>query len=64
MKKVIMMVLATLTLAGAMGCSYTGVAGSGTDKVVIAKNGFGSNSVYVCKVTDSGLTACSEAESP
>jgi hypothetical protein len=59
-----------LTLAGtaSMGCAYGGVSGSGTDKVVIARNDgflFGIlRKVYVCKVADSGVSACADSESP
>lgn len=70
MKKSVASVLAGITLAGALsvGCAYGGVAGVGADKVVIARNDgflFGIlRKVYVCKVGDGGVTACSENESP
>lgn len=63
----------TMMLVGVMGsllggCSYGGVAAVGTDKVVIAKNNaflFGIlNKVYVCKVADTGVSACASAEAP
>jgi len=50
-----------------MGCAYGGAAASG-DKVVIARNDsflFGAlRTVFVCKITDKGLTACADNESP
>ena len=50
------------------GCSYAGVAAVDADTVVIAKNNaflFGIlNEVYVCQVSDSGLTACATGQSP
>jgi hypothetical protein len=71
MKKSVASVLAGITLAmslGSMGCAYGGVSGSGADKVVIARNDgflFGIlRKVYVCKVADSGVTACADSESP
>jgi len=70
MKKSVASVLAGITLAGAlsMGCAYGGVAGSGADKVVIARNDgflFGIlRKVYVCKVGDGGVTACADSDSP
>jgi hypothetical protein len=45
------------------GCAYAGVAASG-DKVVVLRNGFISNSAYVCKVGDNGVSSCVEGESP
>ena len=49
------------------GCSYGGVAAAG-DKAVVARNDgflFGIlRTVYVCKVTDAGLTSCQSADSP
>jgi hypothetical protein len=71
MKKSVALVLAGMTLGLALagtGCAYGGVSGSGTDKVVIARNDaflFGIlRKVFVCKVADSGVTACAEGESP
>ena len=70
MKKSVASVLAGITLASAlsMGCAYGGVAGSGADKVVIARNDaflFGIlRKVFVCKVTDTGLTSCQSADAP
>jgi len=57
----------TLLFATIAGCAYGGAAASG-DKVVIARNDsflFGAlRTVYVCKITDKGLTACADNESP
>jgi hypothetical protein len=70
MKKSIASVLAALTVAGAlsMGCAYGGVSGVGADKVVIARNDaflFGIlRKVFVCKVADTGVSACAEGDSP
>jgi len=55
-------------LATIMGCAYGGASGVGADHVVITKNNaflFGAlRSVYVCKVTASGLSSCRSGESP
>ena len=69
MKKSVAFVLAGITLGLALGgCAYGGVSGSGTDKVVIARNDgflFGIlRKVYVCKVADTGVTNCADSESP
>ncbi len=69
MKKVLGLAFASLTLAGALSaCSYGGAAGVGADKVVITRNDnflFGAlRKVYVCKVTDAGVSACQAADSP
>jgi hypothetical protein len=45
------------------GCAYAGLATSG-DKVVVLRNGFITNSAYVCKVGDNGVSSCVEGESP
>lgn len=49
------------------GCSYAGLTTVG-NKVVVARNDgflFGAlRKVYVCKVTDTGLTDCSSASNP
>ncbi len=68
MKKTICLFLAAAALAGAaQGCAYGGVGVSG-DKAVIARNDsflFGAlRKVFVCKVTEAGVTACGSAESP
>jgi hypothetical protein len=69
MKKIILAALAVSALAGTMaGCAYSGVGMPSPDKVVITRNDgflFGIlRKVYVCKVADSGVTACNESESP
>jgi hypothetical protein len=68
MKKVVGLVLSAAVLCGVAGCSYAGVAGVGADKVVIARNDgflFGIlRKVYVCRVTDAGVTACQSDEAP
>jgi hypothetical protein len=66
--KRLMAVAAAMALSGALtGCAYGGVAAVG-DKVVIAKNDgflFGLlRGVYVCKVTDAGVTDCRSADAP
>jgi len=53
---------------GSTGCTaYSGAASVG-DKVVIASNNgflFGAfRKIYVCKVSDRGLSACGNVESP
>jgi len=68
MKKLIGLVLVGSFVAMGTGCtSYAGAAGVG-DKVVIASNnGFLGGifrKVYVCKVTDNGLTNCSHNQNP
>lgn len=66
--KRLMAVVAALSLGGMLtGCAYGGVAAVG-DKVVIAKNDsflMGAlRAVYVCKVTDTGLTECKSGDAP
>lgn len=68
MKNVLGLLLVGAFLGTAVGCtSYAGAASIG-DKVIIASNNgflFGVfRKVYVCKVTDKGLTACANDESP
>lgn len=50
------------------GCAYGGVAAVGTDKVVITRNDsllFGVlRKVYICTVSESGLSNCTETEAP
>lgn len=57
--------LASMLIVG--GCSYGGVAASG-DHVVITRNDgflFGAlRKVYVCKITETGVTSCSTADKP
>ena len=68
MKKLVLLGCLVATLGGFVGgCSYGGVAVAG-DKAVVTRNNmflFGVfRKVYVCKVTDSGLTSCQDQESP
>ena len=62
MKKIIA-AAGVIMMAGSifMGCSYAGVAVAG-DKVVLPRNDtflYGMlRKVYVCKLTDAGLTEC------
>lgn len=68
MTKGISMILAAAAIAGALsGCAYAGV-GVASDKAIVARNDgflFGIlRKVYVCKVTDSGLTSCQSNDSP
>lgn len=72
MKKITrgVVLVGALAMMGATlgGCSYAGVAAVGGDRVVIPRNDgllFGVlRKVYVCKVTDSGLSDCIEGEAP
>lgn len=52
---------------GASGCGYAGVATAG-DAAIVARNDwflFGAlRKVYVCKITPTGLTQCSNADTP
>jgi hypothetical protein len=68
MKKGIASLLAIAAIAGALsGCAYSGVGASG-DKAVVARNDaflFGIlRKVYVCKITDGGLSSCQDNDSP
>ena len=67
MKNVTIALLLLAAAAPLGGCSYGGVSASG-DKVVIARNDnflFGIlRKVYVCKITDAGVTSCAESDSP
>lgn len=53
--------------AGALGCAYGGVGASG-DKAVVLRNDaflFGAlRKAFVCKITDAGLSGCTEGDSP
>jgi hypothetical protein len=69
MKKIAGSLVAVSMIAATLsGCAYGGVGGVGADKVVIARNDaflFGIlRKVFVCKVTDGGVTACQSSESP
>ncbi len=65
--KTLVLGIVLASLAGATGCAYGGVGVAG-DKAVVARNDgflFGIlRKVYVCKVSDTGLTGCAEGESP
>jgi hypothetical protein len=65
MKKCLLILVAVASLGG---CAYGGVGGVGADKAVVARNDaflFGIlRKVYVCKVSDGGLTGCQSNESP
>ena len=68
MKKTIKRLFAVAMLAGIMsGCGYAGVAAAG-DAAVVVRNDwilFGLlRKVYVCRITPTGLTQCSNAEDP
>lgn len=67
MRKLQALVVGGLLAASLAACAYSGVAASG-DKVVIARNDmllFGMlRQVYVCQITDSGLTNCTMNENP
>jgi hypothetical protein len=68
MPNVLKAVFVALALcAGSSGCGYAGVATAG-DAAVIARNDwflFGAlRRVYVCKITPTGLTQCSDDEAP
>ena len=60
-------VLATAIAGTLAGCSY-GMVETAGDKVVIARQDnflFGAlRTMYVCKVTDAGLSDCADNESP
>lgn len=60
--KYMMLAMLGLVASLSMGCSYGGVAFASQDKVYVAKNVFlWSDTVYICKVTDSGVTDCQES---
>jgi len=68
MKNTIFMLVAVGILSSATGCAYGGAAMGSADKVVVTRNDaflFGIlRKVFVCKVADAGLSACSESEAP
>lgn len=67
MKKALFILALAATAAPAMtGCAYSGASALGADKVVITKDGiFGLiREVYVCKVTNDGVSACQSADKP
>jgi hypothetical protein len=68
MKKALALVLGSLMVASSLtACAYGSIATSG-DKVVITRQDsflMGAlRKVFVCKVTDAGVTACGSADSP
>jgi hypothetical protein len=68
MNKILLSLIAAgLFGVAVFGCSYGGIGASG-DKAVVARNDgflFGAlRSVYVCKVTDAGLTSCQSGDAP
>ena len=67
MKKVICALILAATASGLSGCAYGGFGTVG-DKAVVARNDaflFGIlRKVFVCKVTDTGLTSCQSADAP
>jgi len=67
MKKAIFALILVATASGLGGCAYAGVGAVG-DKAVVARNDgflFGIlRKVFVCKVTDTGLTSCQSADAP
>ncbi len=65
MTKALFGLLGLITLVSTLGCAYGAAAPMGTDKVIIARNTIlGADTVYVCTVTEAGVSDCKEAESP
>ncbi|HET9953635.1 MAG TPA: hypothetical protein VFQ61_03985 [Polyangiaceae bacterium] len=68
MKKTLGLLLICSAAAGVLqGCAYAGVAASGERAVVARNDGFLFGilrKVYVCKISDAGLTACQDSDSP
>lgn len=69
MKKILGLALVLATAAPSMGCAYGMIATTQDgSKVVITRQDsflFGAlRKVFVCKVTDAGVAACNESESP
>ena len=68
MKKLFALLLVSASFGAlSAGCAYGGAAASG-DKVVVLRNDgllFGAlRKVYVCKITDAGLSSCQAGEAP
>lgn len=68
MTKSIALVISAVVLTGALsGCAYGGIGVTG-DKAVVTRNDaflFGIlRKVFVCKVTDGGLSSCQAADAP
>ncbi len=69
MKRVLGLALALATAAPALGCAYGDIATTqdGTKVVITRQDSFlfgALRKVFVCKVTDAGVAACNESESP
>lgn len=59
--------LALVAIAATTGCAYSGASALGADKVVITRDSalFGLlRTVFVCKVTNDGVSACQQADAP
>ena len=57
--------LALTSVGIGSGCSYGGVATVDDNRVVIVRNGgISGRKVYVCDVTETGVSNCSRDESP
>jgi hypothetical protein len=63
MKKIVLAAGLLGIISSSFGCAYAGLATSG-DKVVVLRNGMFTNSAFVCKVAENGVSACAEGESP
>jgi hypothetical protein len=67
MKKIVLAAVLVASTASLGGCAYGGIGAVG-DKAVVTRNDgflFGIlRKVFVCKVTDTGLTACQSADAP
>ena len=63
MKKLVLSAALLGAFSALFGCAYAGVAVTG-DKVVVLKNGLFSNTAYVCKVGDNGVSGCVDGDSP
>ena len=68
MKKGLASLLAAAAIASALtGCAYGSIATAGDKVVITRQDGFLYGilrKVFVCKVTDGGLSSCQEADSP
>jgi hypothetical protein len=63
MKKIVLLVGLLGVCSSLFGCAYAGLATSG-DKVVVLRNGMFTNTAFVCKVAENGVSNCAEGESP
>jgi len=61
------LLLCALSITASTGCGYAAVATSG-DAAIVVRNDyllFGAlRKVYVCRITETGLTQCSSQDSP